>query len=242
MTTETDLARQLADAQRSGSRSVDQGALASIDRAAAYRIQLATMAALNETPGMFKLAVASVGNGAIAPIYASRVGNSGTLKLKSASVTGLEVEVGVVLGRDLPPGSNRAAVEAAVGRYYMGIEICGTRYADRTKAVYDAGLADNMSAFGYAIEPADWERKADLDGLTVDLSFAGKSIYSATAKHGFGGVLEPVVAYAKLSQQPYPLKAGAILTTGSLCGLVATSGPGLGVAKLGGHTVEVELA
>ena len=37
------------------------------------------------------------------------------------------------------------------------------------------------------------------------------------------------------------LKAGTLITTGSLCGLVPTNGPGKGVARMGGHTVEVQL-
>jgi 2-keto-4-pentenoate hydratase len=241
VTTETDLVQQLVAAQRASSRSVDQDAFAAVDRAAAYRIQIATMQALGMTPAMFKAAVAPDGSGAIAPIFAGRVGDSGKLKLSAASVTGLEVEVGVVLSRDLPPGSDRAAVEAAIGRYFAGVEICGTRFLDRPKATYDGGLADMMSAFGYVIDPGDWEHGVDLTGIDIDLEFNGTTIYGAPAKAPFGGVLESVVAYAALKSQPYPLAAGTILTTGSMCGLVPTTGPGKAVARLGGHTVEVEL-
>jgi hypothetical protein len=240
VTTETDLVNALADAQRAGSKSVDQSAYSGVDRAGAYRIQHATAKALGMSPGMLKVAIAPDKIGSVAPIYTGRVGDSG-LRLSSSGVTGLEVEVGVVLARDLPPGSDAAAVEAAVGRYFMGIEVCGTRYADRTKAVYDAGLADNMSAFGYAIDPSDWEHGQNLDGLNIELTFNGETIWNKPPKHGFGTVLASLVAYAALLEQPYPLKAGTIVTTGSLCGLVPTNGPGKGVAKMGGHTVEVEL-
>lgn len=241
MTTETDLVQQLVAAQRASSRSVDQDAFAAVDRAAAYRIQAATMEALGTSPAMFKVAVAADGTGTIAPIFAGRVGDSGKLKLSSASVTGLEVEVGVVLARDLPPGSERAAVEAAIGRYYMGIEICGTRYVDRKKATYDGTLADSLSAFGYVIDPASWERGADLTGVEVELAFDGATLFSGPAKNPFGGVLDSLIAYARLAPQPYPLTAGTIVTTGTLCGLVAVPGAGKAVARMGGHTVEVEL-
>mgnify|MGYP001179560724 CR=1 FL=1 len=241
MTTENELAAALAAAQSAGTKSVDQSAYATLDRAGAYRVQLATAKALGVEPAMLKVAVAPDKIGSVAPIYAGRVGDSGKTRLPSANVTGLEVEVGVELKSDLPPGSDAAAVEAAVGRYYMGIEVCGTRYADRTKSAYDVGLADNMSAFGYVIDQSTWEHDGNLEGLHIVLTFNGETIWDKPAKHGFGTVLASVIAYAALPEQPYPLKAGTLVTTGSLCGLVQTSGPGKGVAKMGGHTVEVEL-
>jgi 2-keto-4-pentenoate hydratase len=230
----------LVDAQRAGAKSVDQGAYPGIDRAAAYRVQMATMTAVGATPGMFKVAVSPDATGSIAPIYASRVGNSG-LRLSAAGVTGLEVEVGLQLAKDLPAGADPATAEAAIGRYFMGIEICGTRYLDRKAAAFDVGLSDNMSAFGYALDAVDWERGQEANGLPIELTFNGETIWNAPAKHGFGTVLASFFAYAALPQQPYALKAGTLITTGSLCGLVPTNGPGKGVARMGGHTVEVEL-
>lgn len=240
MTAERDLAPLLIEAHRAGTMSADQSLLADIDRDGAYRIQRGVMSSLAETAGMYKVAVAADGSGMIAPIYASRVAESGTPELPVAQTTGLEVEIGVVLASDLPPGSDRAAVEAAVGRYFLGIEVCGARYADRTAATPMAALADRMSAFGYAIG-GDWARGADISGLDVTLTVGGAEIYSAPAKHGFGGVLEAVVAYAKMSEQPYPLTAGTVLTTGSMCGLVPNTATGTVVAEVGGQSVTLEL-
>ena len=240
MTTERDLAPLLIEAQRAGTMNADQSLLAGIDADAAYDVQRAVMAALGETAGMYKVAVAADGSGLIAPIYASRVADSGALQLPVAKTTGLEVEIGVVLDSDLPPGSDRAAVEAAVGRYFLGVEVCGSRYADRSAASPTAALADQMSAFGYVIG-GDWPRGSDISGLDVTLRVGGSEIYSAPAKHGFGGVLEALVAYAKLTQQPYPLTAGTVLTTGSMCGLVPNSATGTVVAEFGGQSVTLEL-
>jgi 2-keto-4-pentenoate hydratase len=241
MSTEAELVQQLTEAQRSGTQPVDATALAGVDRAAVYRFQQSVMAALGEHAGMYKVWTNAEGDAAIAPIYASRIGDSGAVKVPSATVTGLEVEVGVVLSRDLPAGSDRRAVDASLGRFFMGIEICGTRVADRSKASLEGGFADNMSAFGYAFDTRDWEHGAAADGKEIILTFKGAPIWAGPARHGFGGVLNAVYAYAALPRQPYPLTAGTILTTGSLCGLVPTKGPGRGVARMGGHTVEVEL-
>ena len=46
MTAEKDLARLLIEAQRAGRPSVEQDRFAEVDRAGAYRLQAATMAAL----------------------------------------------------------------------------------------------------------------------------------------------------------------------------------------------------
>ena len=73
------------------------------------------------------------------------------------------------------------------------------------------------------------------------LRLAEAEIYRAPARHGFGGVLEAVVAYAGMAEQPYPLVSGTILTTGSMCGLVPVTGTGTAVAAFGGHAVTVEL-
>lgn len=241
MTTETDATNTLVAAHRAGARTVDQAALASVDRATAYRVQAATMAALGEKAGLYKIAISPDGMGVIAPIYATHVGKSGALRLSASQTLGLEVEIGMELARDLPPGSDRAAVEAAIGRCFVGIEICGTRFKDRDAAAFDAGLADQMSAFGYAIGTADWTRGTDIDGPEVVLKRGDEVIHRAPQKHSFGGVLEALLAYAKLAEQPYPLTAGTVVTTGSMCGLVRSTAPGPVTAEFGGHTVTLEL-
>ena len=241
MPSEATLIQQLVEAQRAGTNPVDATAYSTLDREAAYRVQHGVMVALGEKPGMYKTAVAPDGTGAIAPIYASRVGQSGSFKLPVASTVGLEVEVGVVLAKDVPNGTDDLDLVEAISHYFVGLEVCGTRYADRSKAGYDGGLADSMAAYGYVINPTAREPGADLDNFDVTVEFNGQQVYSAPAKHGFGTVLASLVAYAKAQRPEYPLKAGTIITTGSLCGLVPTSGTGHAVAVLGNHRVEFDI-
>lgn len=241
MPSEATLIQQLVDAQRAGTNPVDAAAYSTLDREAAYRVQHGVMVALGEKPGMYKTAVAPDGTGAIAPIYASHVGQSGSFTLPLASTVGLEVEVGVVLAKDVPNGTDDIDLVEAISHYFVGLEVCGTRYADRSKAGYDGGLADSMAAYGYVINPTAREPGADLDNFDVTVEFNGQQVYSAPAKHGFGTVLASLVAYAKAQRPEYPLKAGTIITTGSLCGLVPTSGTGHAVAVLGNHRVEFDI-
>ena len=237
MSDDDDLIRPLADAQRASTHGVDALRYATLDRPAAYRIQHGVRLALGADVGMLKTAVHSDGVGVVAPIYASRVGYAPDFQLPVGNVIGLEVEVGLVLGADVT-GANDAS--AAIDHYFLGAEICGSRYLDRSLAGPIGGLADNMSALGYAIG-ARRALGSDIDGLTVALDFAGRRIFDAPAKHGFGSVLASFLAYADNQLPDYPLKAGTIITTGSLCGLVATTGTGHVVARLGDDTLEFDI-
>lgn len=244
MPTETDLAQQLIEAQRAGRHDVDAVPYAALDRAAALRIQSATMSALNETPALLKTIVTPDGLGTCAPIYRSRVGNSGAFQLSSPMITGLEVEVGLVLASDLTTdAANRDEIDIieAISHYFVGIEVCGTRYADRSLAGVNGGLADNASAYGYVIDPAHRDAGAEIENYDVRLEFAGKEIWAAPAKHSFGTVLNSFIAYAKNQNPAFPLKAGTVVTTGSLCGLVPISGTGHVVGRLGNHTVSFDI-
>ena len=244
MPTETDLTQQLIEAQRAGRHDLDAVPYSTIDRAAAYRMQVATMAALGEAPALLKTIIAPDGIGTCAPIYRSRVGNSGAFQLSSPTITGLEVEVGLVLANDLSSeAANRDDIDIieAISHYFVGIEVCGTRYADRSLSGANGGLADNASAYGYVIDPAHRDAGADIENYDVHLEFAGKQIWSAPGKHSFGTVLNSFIAYAKAQHPAFPLKAGTVVTTGSLCGLVPTSGTGHVVGRLGNHAVSFDI-
>jgi 2-keto-4-pentenoate hydratase len=239
------LIQQLVAAQRASQSNVEAALFADIDRAAAYRIQTGVLAALGETPALIKTAVQPDGTGVAAPIFASRFGRSGDFSLSRATVTGLEVEVGLVLGADVSAEvarADEAAIVEAIDHYFVGIEVCGTRYRDRLAASVQAGFADNMSSYGYVINPAERESGADIDSFDVQLSLDGVQLYSGSARHSFGTVLNSLIAYAKNQVAAYPLQAGTIVTTGSLCGMVPAPGPGRVKAVLGSHTVEFTLS
>lgn len=235
--TEAEMIAALADAERHGTHPVDAAPFATLDRAAAYRIQTAVRAAVGATVGMLKTAVQSDGVGVAAPIYANRVGRDG-FRLPLANVLGLEVEVGVVLGKDVGAEDD---VASAIDHYFTGVEVVGSRFVDRDAGGANGGLADNMSALGYVTGTEPRPLRDDIDGLSVRLEFAGREIFSGPAKHGFGTVLASLAAYARAQQPDLPLRAGTVVTTGSLCGLVPTSGPGHVVARLGDDRVEFDL-
>ena len=238
--TDTDLIDRLAAAQRAYASDVDPAPYAALDREAGYRIQLGVKDAVGRKVGMLKTAVHAEGVGVVAPIYADGI-IAAAARLSARGVIGLEVEVGMVLGRDLPSDSatDPAHVAAAIDHYFLGVEICGTRFTDRKAAGPNGGLADNMSALGYAVGPRRFG--GEVGGLEVVLEFGGKTIHATPSKHAFGDTLASLVAYAKNQHPAYPLRAGTIITTGSMCGLVATSGPGHVVARLAHERLEFDL-
>jgi 2-keto-4-pentenoate hydratase len=241
MSTELDLAQQLFEANKDGSQSLDATPFSVLDRAAAYRVQTRVLDMLGDTPKMMKTAVHADGAGVVAPIL--RLDQSGNARLPASRLIGLEVEVGIVLARDITSAEAVDEIEAveAIDHYFVGVEVCGTRYKDRALAGPTGGLADNMSAFAYVIDPVPRDLGADIDGFDVTIEFAGQRIYTAPAKHGFGTVLASYLAYARNQHPAYPLKAGTIITTGSLCGLVPVSGAGHVAAGLGAHIIQFDI-
>jgi 2-keto-4-pentenoate hydratase len=237
---DSDLTDRLVAAQRVGSNTVDPTPYATLDRPTAYRIQTGVLAGLGERAGMLKTAIHADGVGVVAPIYASKVG-SAPCRLSATNVIGLEVEVGVMLARDIGAldTDDEASIASAVDHYFLGVEICGSRFPDRKAAGPIGGLADNMTGLGYVIGPK--RRDGQIEGLQVKLEFGGKVIHDAPPKHAFRTVLASLVAYAKSQHPAYPLVAGTIVTTGSMCGLVAASGPGNVRASLGAESLEFDL-
>lgn len=243
MTDIADLARRLATAHRNAVHDVDPAPFTAIGRDDAFAIQRTVQTELGKATGLIKTAVAPDGRGTAAPIYASGFGHNG-FQLPSANVVGLELEVGFVLGSDLSSDTalaDEVAIIDAIDHYFVGIEICGSRYTDRAAAGYEGGLADNMSALGYVMDPTPRDIGADISNFDVELTFAGHRIHFGPTKHSFGSVLASYVAYAGNQQPHLPLKAGTIVTTGSLCGLVPISGTGAVTGKLGNHVVSFEI-
>ncbi|WP_417308793.1 hypothetical protein [Devosia sp.] len=241
MTSEAELSQSLIAAQRAATSSVDPSPFTAVDIGAGFRIQAAVMAGLGETVGMLKTAVSPDGVGVAAPIFASRVGEAATLKLPAATVIGIEVEIAAVLKADIATDATDGEILAAIDHYVGGIEICGSRFTDRSKAGYAGGLADSMSAYGYGYDPTPRSSGDSFDGLDIVVRFKGEELYRAPAEHGFGAVNNSLMAYARNQQAHMPLKAGMRVTTGSLCGLVPSSGPGRVEVELGAQTIALDL-
>ena len=246
--TEDEAVRLLVQAQRAGGHSkIDPAPLARLDRAGAYRVMLAQQKALGEEVALYKTSLmAPDGTGIIAPIWRSRVGSSPDFSFSTTTydVMGLELEVGVKLGRDVATATDvdAAAVAAAVDSYFVGIEIVGTRFGQSSttggeKPAPGAALADHLSALGYVFG-GTFSRGGDVDGLEVSFELDGRVLDKKLAKPGFGAVLASIVAYARAQHPDMPLKAGTVITPGSVngCVLLPPGSKGRVVGRLGSET------
>ena len=150
----------------------------------------------------------------------------------------IEVEVAVVLQKDLPRREapyDRSDVLAAIDYAFLGIEIIGGRFEEPKSVPFLSFLADHLGnrAFvtGDILPLSTLNRLAD---LTCHVSFDGASIYSEKASHPAQDPLAPLLAYAnEPNDYVGGLKAGDIVTTGSVCGVLPINQTGVVKADLG---------
>ncbi|AMJ59493.1 hypothetical protein [Bosea sp. PAMC 26642] len=145
----------------------------------------------------------------------------------------VEIELGLRLGRDVPrrPGQpySRAELLACCDKAFLGIEIVESRLADWSGNVaFPLWLGDAMGHGGYVIGPdLDIKVLDDVSGLTCFIALNGVTLYDQPAVHANGDPMTPFLAWANCKDEFMGgLRAGQIVTTGSLCGGVLSPGKG----------------
>jgi 2-keto-4-pentenoate hydratase len=150
----------------------------------------------------------------------------------------VEIELGLRLARDVPfrPSQpySRAELLGCCDKVFLGIEIVESRLANWTGVPFALWLADAMGHGGYFIGPdLDMKVLDDQSGLGCFISLNGVTIYDKPAVHGNGDPMTPFLAWANRKENVMTgLRAGQIVTTGSLCGGVLSPGKGEIVTKL----------
>ena len=138
---------------------------------------------------------------------------------------GVECEVVVHLGSDLPPRAasySRAEVEAAIAACAAGMEIIDDRYVDVKTLGAPTLIADNALDAGVVIgEPvADW-KALNLPALAAATAINGKVAVRGIGADVMGDPINVVVWLANdLSRRGLGLKAGEFVFTGSLVDIV----------------------
>lgn len=150
----------------------------------------------------------------------------------------VEIEIALRLSKDVPvrPGQpySRAELLAHCDKAYLGIEIVESRLANWQGVPFALWLADALGHGGYYLGPElDMKVLDDLTGLGCFISLNGVTIYDQPAVHGNGDPMTPFLAWANRKNELMGgLRAGQIVTTGSLCGGVLSPGKGEIVTKL----------
>lgn len=150
----------------------------------------------------------------------------------------VEIEIALRLSKDVPmrPGQpySRAELLGCCDKAYLGIEIVESRLANWPGVPFALWLADALGHGGYYLGPElDMKVLDDLTGLGCFISLNGVTIYDQPAVHGNGDPMTPFLAWANRKDELMGgLRAGQIVTTGSLCGGVLSPGKGEIVTKL----------
>jgi 2-keto-4-pentenoate hydratase len=215
------------------------GAAAPADTAAGYAAQREVAEALGAVPPAgFKIGAttkqmqAYLGLSGPAAGFVARENlhaTPATLRYAELLAPGVECEVGLRLGADLPPGPcTRERAAAAVADVFAAIEIVEKRYTDLAELGTPALIADQVfHRAGVLGAPArDW-RGADLGAIkgrmTVDGALRGEGVGADLLGH-------PFEALAWLAGSPAAevfggLKAGQVVFLGSVTPPIWLDGP-----------------
>jgi 2-keto-4-pentenoate hydratase len=219
-------ARRLVAARKAGI-PVSWREVLPADRAQAFAIQDATLAALGPAGGWKVGATGPAAEPGCAPLLATGLLPSGSTLLGPPwRMRGIEVEVAVRLGRDLadvdsPP--SREQLLAAIDAVLPVMEVVETRLADWRDSNPLAQLADLQTHGALVLGP---ERAMPAEGIDLRdvmayLAFDGQPVASARGANAAEDMWRLLGWLAvHCARRGNPLRAGQIVTTGSCSGLL----------------------
>ncbi len=130
---------------------------------------------------------------------------------------GIETEVAMRLGADLPEGGGRARIEAAVESCMAAIEVLEDLRHDYKRLSARSMVAGNVWNAGcvLAAPVTDW-RQLDLAAVTYRLAINGREIGAGTGADVMGNPLNALSWLAdRLAADGRPLRRGMVVMTGS---------------------------
>ncbi|WP_318764631.1 2-keto-4-pentenoate hydratase [Agrobacterium fabrum] len=178
----------------------------------------------------WKLAIRPDGEAVGAPMFdCCKVNEANIASFPLHGTEGIEVEICFTLSADIPAAAEGPLTRADLTRYidevHLGVELLRYRLAEKNQVPFPLFLADRLANHGFAIGP-------QVDKSIVEV-FAGNGdalpqlvvtegsveLFNATVKHPNVDPLAPLLAFANGALNTGGmLKAGNVVTTGSLCG------------------------
>jgi 2-keto-4-pentenoate hydratase len=231
------LAGRLVQARRTGAGRFE-AALAPRDAAAAMRVQRDVASRLGIRVGGWKAGFSPDGVPFAGPLDAGTIVPSpGTRNLAPGDHVIVEVELAFRLARDLPSReTSRDDVLAAIGEAIVGIELIRGRLGEPPDVPFLAFLADNAGNDGYVVGASTRDfRPLDLPRLRCRLCVDGVAVHDKLGGHPQGDPIEPIRAYlAHANDALGGLRAGHVITTGSLTTPIRAAKPGRFEASIEG--------
>ncbi len=226
-----DLAKKIWQARCDGT-TLPRSAVADVaDRAAAYRVQEQAAAETGLTRAGWKVAATSqeaqgllaVSQPIIGPVFKECLfDGKSPIKTVPAQAVAIECEFAFVMAKDLPATAvDRDAVLAAVDYAAPSIEVVGTRFAGSFKGAGElVCISDYAFNVGLVLgQPIPGWRNVDLKTAGAALTLNGKEIMKGVGAAVLG---DPVTALVWAANEAAgigrPLKAGDVITTGTMTG------------------------
>ncbi|MBY3129856.1 fumarylacetoacetate hydrolase family protein [Rhizobium laguerreae] len=179
----------------------------------------------------WKVTVSPQGQAVTAPLYPYAKAASGA-DIPWYPGLKFETEIAVRLGGDLPVRAgipySRAEVVEAISTVYLGAELLVSAVKESGSVSFLLFVADRLGNSGYVLGPEVEKSVVDTAaGTPLKVTHAGRTIYDGPAQHPKGDVLTWLVDYANDGVRPETsLRAGALITTGTLSGAIELTEPG----------------
>lgn len=211
----------------------------------AYLIQNETVAALGRVGAWKVQPLPETGQPFAAPILASNViPNNAELRSADFPSLGIEVEIAIVLNRDLaalPQGYTAADMQSAIGSVHLALELLASRFVDRKKVPQLTGIADLQHSGGVVLgEAMASSAMPEFSQQAIQLEIDGTVVASTTGNASTQNVLGALAWLANhASARGLPLKAGDIVITGARLGPVDLTGSKVQANAAGFESVSV---
>ncbi|PND17975.1 2-keto-4-pentenoate hydratase [Ensifer sp. MMN_5] len=193
---------------------------------------------LQTVPNGWKVAKSPQGIAVVSPLHPFVTGSNA---LVWRTGTMIEVEIAVALREYLPVrlghAYTRGEVLDAVEGFYLGVELVRSVLNENGRESFSLFLADRMGNDGYYLGPVFPRAELEeVQSANLKLRVDGAVIYDADARHSNGDCLGWLVDFAnRADRKKDSLRAGVVLTTGSLCGGVPLTTPGVVAVRVGGR-------
>ena len=192
----------------------------------AYAIQDAVIGQLGESAGGWKVGAMSYRHpSTVAPILASTIlASPAVLPADALALCGVEAEIAFRFGRDLPPRVGeygRDEILDAVISAHPVIEVLETRFLDILGIDRLSAVADNISN-GYLVvgAPIEGWRTLDLERPFVKLTANDRLLALGIGNNGGDPLRLLVEGAMHVAKHRGGLKSGAVITTGTLTGII----------------------
>ncbi|KDR86591.1 hypothetical protein L905_23405 [Agrobacterium sp. TS43] len=238
---ENALAQQLYSLRHDGSQ-VPTGELVSVPSTLEDAINVQSQLSKLEGADLhaWKVAKSPGGDPVAAPLY-PYLDNPPRAVLAWRKGMKIEVEIAVELCQDLPVRKDtsyeRADIEAAISNTYLGAELVWSGISEGGSISFLAFLADRLGNKGYVRGPAlPLAVLQPGSSTSLKLKLNGQVAFDAAGQHPTKDPLTWLWDYANNQSRPATaLRAGSIITTGSLCGAIEVAGPGDVSIQLGNN-------